>query len=68
MSLRPAEGVEIYLPLFYKQKTSILSYLNHIDEIYVQKHTDIKAKAFEELIKERYEEYRYDLRRPLLAP
>ena len=68
MSLRPAEGVEIYLPLFYKQKTSILSYLNHIDEIYVQKHTDIKAYAFEELIKERYEEYRYDLRRPLLAP
>ena len=68
MSLRPAEGVEIYLPLFYKQKTSILLYLNHIDEIYVQKHTDIKAKAFEELIKERYEEYRYDLRRPLLEP
>ena len=68
MSLRPAEGVEIYLPLFYKQKTSILSYLNHIDEICVQKHTDIKAYAFEELIKERYEEYRYDLRRPLLAP
>ena len=68
MSLRPAEGVEIYLPLFYKQKTSILSYLNHIDEIYVQKHADIKAKAFEELIKERYEEYRYDLRRPLLEP
>ena len=68
MSLRPAEGVEIYLPLFYKQKTSILSYLNHIDEIYVQRHTDIKAYAFEDLIKERYEEYRYDLRRPLLAP
>ena len=68
MSLRPAEGVEIYLPLFYKQKTSILSYLNHIDEIFVQKHTDIKAYAFEDLIKERYEEYRYDLRRPLLAP
>lgn len=68
MSLRSAEGVEIYLPLFYKQKTSILSYLNHIDEICVQKHTDIKAYAFEELIKERYEEYRYDLKRPLLAP
>ena len=68
MSLRPAEGVEIYLPLFYKQKTSILSYLNHIDEICVQKHTDTKAYAFEDLIKERYEEYRYDLRRPLLAP
>ena len=68
MSLRPAEGVEIYLPLFYKQKTSILSYLNHIDEICIQKHTDIKAYAFEDLIKERYEEYRYDLKRPLLAP
>ena len=68
MNLRPAEGVEIYLPLFYKEKTSILSYINHIDEICVQKHTDIKAYAFEDLIKERYEEYRYDLRRPLLAP
>ena len=46
----------------------LLSYLNHIDQIYIQKNTDAKASEFEELINERYEEYRYDIKRPLLPP
>ena len=68
MNLKSAEGVEIYLPLFYEGKVTILSYLNHIDQIYIQKNTDAKASEFEELINERYEEYRYDQKRPLLNP
>ena len=68
MNLKSAEGVEIYLPLFYEGKVTILSYLNHIDQIYIQKNTDAKASEFEELINERYEEYRYDQKRPLLKP
>jgi len=68
MNLKSAEGVEIYLPLFYEGKVTILSYLNHVDQIYIQKNTDVKASEFEELINERYEEYRYDQKRPLLKP
>ena len=68
MNLKSAEGVEIYLPLFYKGKVTILSYLNNVDQIYIQKNTDVKASEFEELINERYEEYRYDQKRPLLKP
>ena len=68
MNLKSAEGVEIYLPLFYEGKVTILSYLNHVDQIYIQKNTDVKASEFEELIHERYEEYRYDQKRPLLKP
>ena len=68
MNLKSAEGVEIYLPLFYERKVTILSYLNHVDQIYIQKNTDVKASEFEELINERYEEYRYDQKRPLLKP
>ena len=68
MNLKSAEGVEIYLPLFYEGKVTILSYLNNVDQIYIQKNTDVKASEFEELINERYEEYRYDQKRPLLKP
>ena len=68
VNLRPAEGVEIYQPLFYGQKTNILSYLQNIDCIYMQHETDIKASEYESLINERYEEYRYDIKRPLLPP
>ena len=68
MNLKSAEGVEIYLPLFYEGKVTILSYLNNVDQIYIQKNTDVKASEFEELINERYEEYRYDQKRPLLRP
>ena len=68
MNLRHAEGVEIYFPLFFKEKPSILQYLDNIDQFFVQEGATNKAEEFEELILQRYEEYRYDLKRPLLPP
>ena len=68
MNLKHAEGVEIYFPLFYEEKHNFLSYLKGIDQIFIQEGTKEKAKEFENLIKERYEEYRYDINRPLLRP
>ena len=66
--LKFAEGVEIYTPLFSAQKTNILSYLKDVNEIYLQSGTSQKAQEFEELANNRYEEYRFDIKRPLLKP
>ena len=65
---RPAEGVEIYLPLFYGHKTTLLSYIKDMKTIYIQEGVPEEAVIFQELIEERYEEYRYDQKRPLLSP
>ncbi len=65
---KPAEGVEIYLPLFYGHKTSLLPYLKEFKTIHMQIGVLEEARIFENLIEERYEEYRYDLKRPLLPP
>ena len=68
MNSKHPEGVEIYLPLFYGKKTTFLSFLNNIDKTFIQNGTSAKAKDFENLISTRYEEYRYDQKRPLLQP
>ena len=68
MNMRHAEGVEIYLPLFTGQKSTFLSYVRNVEAIYMQDQTKEKAKEFENLIEHRYEEYRYDSKRPLLKP
>ena len=68
MNLRHAEGVEIYLPLFFGKRTTFLPFLKDVKKVFVQRDTDTKAQEFEELIQQRYEEYRYDQKRPLLDP
>ena len=68
MKLRHAEGVEIYLPLFFGKRTTFLPFLRDVEKVFVQLDTETKAQEFEELIQERYEEYRYDQKRPLLDP
>ena len=68
MNLKQAEGVEIYLPLFFGKRTTFLPFLKGVEKVFVQRDTETKAKEFEELIEERYEEYRYDQKRPLLDP
>ena len=68
MSLKHAEGSEIYYPMFYGKKTSFLAYIKAIDQIYFQEGVCEAAAEFEALVQERYEEYRYDQRRPLLHP
>ncbi len=68
MNLRHPEGAEIYFPLFYGTKSDFIPFLQYADQIYIQDNVNEKGQDFEELINQRYEEYRYDQKRPLLAP
>ena len=68
MNLRHPEGAEIYFPLFYGTKSDFIPFLQYADQIYIQDNVNKKAHDFEELVNQRYEEYRYDQKRPLLAP
>ena len=52
----------------YGHKTTLLSYIKDMKTIYIQEGVPEEAVIFQELIKERYEEYRYDQKRPLLSP
>ena len=62
------EGSEIYLPLFFLEKTSVINYLDKFDVVLLDKNVLKEIKDYELLINERYEEYRYDITRPLLKP
>ena len=62
------EGSEIYLPLFFLGKTSVINYLDKFDTVLLDKNVLKEIKDYELLINERYEEYRYDITRPLLKP
>ena len=62
------EGSEIYLPLFFLGKTSVINYLDKFDVVLLDKNVLKEIKDYELLINERYEEYRYDITRPLLKP
>jgi transcription-repair coupling factor (superfamily II helicase) len=61
-------GIEYYLPLFYQQHATLFDYLP-AHSIVVQC-GDVSAvlQKFWLDIKNRYEQYRYDVTRPLLAP
>jgi transcription-repair coupling factor (superfamily II helicase) len=61
-------GIEYYLPLFFTKTETIFDYLP--DNCLVVQVGDIYAKAqeFWDEIKARYEQRRYDVKRPLLAP
>ena len=62
------EGSEIYLPLFFLGKTNVINYLDKFDTVLLDKNVSKEIKDYELLINERYEEYRYDITRPLLKP
>jgi len=62
------EGSEIYLPLFFKGKTNVINYLGKFDTVLLDKRVLKEIKNYELLINERYEEYGYDITRPLLKP
>jgi transcription-repair coupling factor (superfamily II helicase) len=61
-------GIEYYLPLFYEQHATLFDYLP-LSSIVVQcgDLSEVLQKFWQE-IKNRYEQYRYDVTRPLLAP
>lgn len=61
-------GIEYYLPLFYQQAATLFDYLPP-NSIIVQEGDITKVvQAFWQEIKNRYEQYRHDVTRPLLAP
>ena len=68
MNKRKAEGVEMYMPLFFDSKPSILEFIKNFNKVYIGQNTAQSAHDFQTLINNRYEEYRYDLERPLLHP
>ena len=65
---KPSNGAEIYLPLFYGKKVTLLSFLNKFSKLVIDKKVFSSAKNFSDLINSRYEEYKYDLHRPILPP
>ena len=62
------EGSEMYLPLFFDGKSSVINYLDVFVDVLLDKSALDEIKNYESLINERYEEYRYDITRPLLKP
>ena len=68
MNKRKAEGIEMYLPLFFDSKPSIIKFIENFNNVYLDQNTPQSANEFQKLIENRYEEYRYDIERPLLHP
>ena len=68
MKRRKAEGVEMYLPLFFDSKPSVIKFVENFQFVYFDQNIAQAAVAFQSLIDNRFEEYRYDLERPLLHP
>ncbi len=68
ISGNPPTGIEYYLPLFFDQTATLFDYLPDKTLFINADGTKIAADNFAELVKERYEQRRHDLERPLLAP
>ena len=62
------EGTEIYLPLFFNGKITVISFLENFNQILLDQNVEKELKEYQSLIDERFEEYRYDIKRPLLEP
>ena len=62
-------GIEYYLPLFFEQLSTIFDYIDN-DKLLVCHRGDLlpPIKSFWTELNERYEQYRYDLERPIVAP
>jgi len=65
---KPAVGAEIYLPLFYDRKVVFLNFVKHFNDIFIDNDVLSSGKEFLNLVENRYEEYRYDIQRPILPP
>ena len=59
---------EIYLPLFFNGKITVISFLENFDQVLLDQNVEKELKEYQSLIEERFEEYRYDIKRPLLEP
>lgn len=61
-------GIEYYLPLFFERTETLLDYLPKNSKILQLGNIHQHAETFWQEIRERYEQMRYDVTRPLLLP
>ena len=61
-------GVEYYLPLFFEKTATLFDYLHPKSLLLLHGDVQDASEFFWADVQERYEQYRYNLARPLLAP
>lgn len=61
-------GIEYYLPLFFEQTVTFFDYIPHDAKVCLIEDTQSSAELFWLELNERFEQRRYDLSRPILAP
>jgi len=62
-------GIEYYLPLFFEQLSTIFDYIDNENLLVVHRGNLAQPiDSFWHDLNERYEQYRYDLERPIVAP
>jgi transcription-repair coupling factor (superfamily II helicase) len=61
-------GVEYYLPLFYEQSSSLFNYLPATTTIMSWQGVYQAAETFWQEVNGRYDQYRHDVTRPIMAP
>lgn len=62
------EGAEMYIPLFFNNKTTPVKYLKNFKHVVLDSQVMRASIQYEKFIQERFEEYRFDIQRPLLHP
>ena len=67
MDKQKVEGIEMYLPLFYEKKATLLPYLKGIENLYIEQKAVIEASEFKDA-KSRLQESLQAMQRPLLPP
>ncbi len=65
---RHCAGIEMYLPLFFSETASFMDYLPEKTQIIQYGSLTTSAQQFGQEVDHRYEQYRFDQSRPLLAP
>lgn len=65
---KSADGTEMYLPLFFNEKTTPVKYLLNFKKIFIDSEVTKSLNEYESFINERFEEYRFDIERPLINP
>ncbi len=61
-------GIENYLPLFFEETASFFDYLPKTTTLLLYPELSEEGMRYQELINTRFERYRHDIERPLLAP
>lgn len=65
---RPSSGIEYYLPLFFESTGTLFDYIPASSTIIRFDNLEPASKQFWHDVEHRYEQYRHDIQRPILAP